>query len=183
MSLITLLKKGLTILNLELFKTLTTLSQKRVEILILIAVLFVITSIIYFVNKSKTDRKDLSTICAASIFIEISFALPIALNLSFQKEGSGPVLLQSLLTISGGLVVLLGYIENRRKNNIDEKNQKMHASRYERNTKSIELIFSKKHQPQFLRCTACARLQMNGLMNTLMAMRKLIAVANKKLSQ
>ena len=151
MSLITLLKKGLTILNLELFKTLTTLSQKRVEILILIAVLFVITSIIYFVNKSKTDRKDLSTICAASIFIEISFALPIALNLSFQKEGSGPVLLQSLLTISGGLVVLLGYIENRRKNNIDEsknideKNQKMHASRYERNTKSIELIFSKKN--------------------------------------
>ena len=150
MSLITLLKKGLTILNLELFKTLTTLSQKRVEILILIAVLFVITLIIYFVNKSKTDRKDLSTICAASIFIEISFALPIALNLSFQKEGSGPVLLQSLLTISGGLVVLLGYIENRRKNNIDEsknideKNQKMHASRYERNTKSIELIFSQK---------------------------------------
>ena len=137
-------------MKLELLETFNNLSEKRKELLILIGILLAITLAIYLINKWWWKRKDFSTICAASIFIEISFALPIALNLSFQKEGAGPILLQSLLTISGGLVVLLGYMENRRKNdideskNIDEKNQKMHASRYERNTKSIELIFSKK---------------------------------------
>lgn len=124
--------------NTELYKTLTSLSQKRVEILILILVLFIATIILLFINKFTKNIKSLSTIYIASIFIELSFALPIALNLSFQKDGPGPLLLQSLLTISGGLVVLLGYIENRRKNDIDElknadeKIQRTQSSRYEK---------------------------------------------------
>lgn len=156
-----LFKKGLTILNFEntelckifenteLYKTLTSLSQKRVEILILILVLFIATIILLFINKFTKNIKSLSTIYIASIFIELSFALPIALNLSFQKDGPGPLLLQSLLTISGGLVVLLGYIENRRKNDIDElknadeKIQRTQSSRYEKSVKSIELLSSK----------------------------------------
>lgn len=137
-------------MNFELLETFNNLSEKRKEILIIIACLLAATILIHIINKCCIKWKALSTICIASYFIEISFAIPIALNLSFQKDGPGPVILQSFITISGGLVVLLGYIENRRKNdideskNIDEKNQKMHASRYERNTKSVELIFSEK---------------------------------------
>ncbi|MBF1650569.1 hypothetical protein [Rothia sp. HMSC073B08] len=138
-----------TLEDTELFKTLASLSQKRIEILILILVLFAATIILLFINKFTTKNKSLSTIYIASIFIEVSFALPITLNLSFQKDGPGPLLLQSLLTISGGLVVLLGYIENRRKNDIDElknadeKIQRTQSSRYEKSIKSIELLSSK----------------------------------------
>lgn len=137
-----------TLEDTELFKTLASLSQKRIEILILILVLFAATIILLFINKFTTKNKILSTIYIASIFIEVSFALPITLNLSFQKDGPGPLLLQSLLTISGGLVVLLGYIENRRKNDIDElknadeKIQRTQSSRYEKSIKSIELLSS-----------------------------------------
>lgn len=133
-------------MNFELLETFNNLSEKRKEILILIGILLAITLAIYLINKWWWKRKDFSTICAASIFIGISFALPIALNLSFQKEGAGPILLQSLLTISGGLVVLLGYMENRRKNdideskNLDEKIQRIQSSRYEKSIKSIELL-------------------------------------------
>lgn len=134
----------------ELAETFNNLSEKRKEVLIAIACLLAVTALIHIINKCCIKRKALSTICIASYFIEISFAIPIALNLSFQKDGPGPVILQSFITISGGLVVLLGYIENRRKNdideskNLDEKIQKLHDSRYERNIKSIELIFSEK---------------------------------------
>ena len=135
-------------MDIELYKTLTTLSQKRVEALILIGVLLILTWRKYSANKNGENSKTVSTICIASFFIEISFAIPIALNLSFQKDGPGSIILQSFITISGGLVVLLGYIENRRKNdideskNLDEKIQKLHTSRHERNMKSIEVMFS-----------------------------------------
>lgn len=130
-----------TLEDTELFKTLASLSQKRIEILILILVLFAATIILLFINKFTTKNKILSTIYIASIFIEVSFALPITLNLSFQKDGPGPLLLQSLLTISGGLVVLLGYIENRRKNDIDElKNAD------EKNSKNTIISIRKKHK-------------------------------------
>lgn len=134
--------------NTELFKTLTSLSEKRKEVLIVIVCLLVATILIHIINKCCIKRKALSTICIASYFIEISFAIPIALNLSFQKDGPGPVILQSFITISGGLVVLLGYIENRRKNdideskNLDEKIQRIQSSRYEKSIKSIELLSS-----------------------------------------
>ena len=137
-------------MKLELFETFNSLSEKRKELLIAIGILLAITLTAYLISKFWGKNKTLSTIFGASFFIEISFAIPIALNLSFQKDGPGPVILQSFITIIGGMVVLLGYIENRRKNdideskNLDEKIQKLHSSRYERNTKSIELIFSEK---------------------------------------
>lgn len=132
----------------ELLETFNSLSEKRKELLILIGVLLAITLAVCLINKLWRKNKTLSTICIASFFIEISFATPIALNLSFQKDGPGPVILQSFITISGGLVVLLGYIENRRKNDIDEsknadeKIQRTQSSRYEKSIKSIELLSS-----------------------------------------
>ena len=133
----------------EKLEAFNTLSEKRKEVLIVIACLLAATILIHIINKCCIKRKALSTICIASYFIGISFAIPIALNLSFQKDGPGPVILQSFITISGGMVVLLGYIENRRKNDIDElknadeKIQRTQSSRYEKSVKSIELLSSK----------------------------------------
>lgn len=85
---------------------------------------------------------------SAFTIVALSFGAPIALNLSFQKDGAGSVLLQSMLTIGGGLVVLLTFMENRRKNDIDEsknadeKIQRIQSSRYEKSVKSIELLSS-----------------------------------------
>ena len=132
----------------EKLEAFNTLSEKRKEVLIVIACLLVATILIHIINKCCIKRKALSTICIASYFIGISFAIPIALNLSFQKDGPGPVILQSFITISGGMVVLLGYIENRRKNDIDElknadeKIQRIQSSRYDKSIKSIELLSS-----------------------------------------
>lgn len=132
----------------EKLEAFNALSEKRKEVLIVIACLLATTILIHIINKCCIKRKALSTICIASYFIGISFAIPIALNLSFQKDGPGPVILQSFITISGGMVVLLGYIENRRKNDIDElknadeKIQRTQSSRYEKSVKSIELLSS-----------------------------------------
>ena len=133
----------------------STLSPKRQESLTIIGILFIVglfgfAAYAIYTRGKKKKRYNLIALLSAFIIVASSFFLPIALNLSFQKDGAGSVLLQSMLTISGGLVVLFTYMENRRKNdideskNIDEKIQKLHDSRYERNIKSIELIFSEK---------------------------------------
>lgn len=173
----------------EKLEAFNTLSEKRKEVLIVIACLLVATILIHIINKCCIKRKALSTICIASYFIGISFAIPIALNLSFQKDGPGPVILQSFITISGGMVVLLGYIENRRKNDIDElknadeKIQRIQSSRYEKSIKSIELLPPRIHFLQFLQSTTYADSQMSGLMNGSILQVKPIAKANKRLKQ
>lgn len=96
----------------------------------------------------KKKYNNIITLFCAFILVTLSFGLPIALNLSFQKDGTGSVLLQSMLTASGGLVVLLTFMESRRKNDIDElkntdeKIQRTQSSRYEKSIKSIELLSS-----------------------------------------
>ena len=133
----------------------SALSPKRQESLTIIGILFIVGLLIFgacaiYTHHKKKKYNNIIILFCAFIFVASSFFLPIALNLSFQKDGAGSTLLQSMLTISGGLVVLFTFIENRRKNdideskNIDEKIQKLHDSRYERNIKSIELIFSDK---------------------------------------
>lgn len=133
----------------------SALSPKRQESLTIIGILFIVGLLIFgacaiYTHHKKKKYNNIIILFCAFIFVASSFFLPIALNLSFQKDGAGSTLLQSMLTISGGLVVLFTFIENRRKNdideskNIDEKIQKLHDSRYERNIKSIELIFSEK---------------------------------------
>lgn len=132
----------------------STLSPKRQEALtcigILIAVVFIIFVIyILYAWYKKKKCNNIFALFSAFILIALSFGAPIAFNLSFQKDGAGLVLLQSMLTISGGLVVFLTYMENRRKNDIDElknadeKIQRTQSSRYEKSIKSIELLSSK----------------------------------------
>lgn len=93
-------------------------------------------------------KRDGFTLAISTICVLTSFSVPLWLDLSLSKNEPGSVILQSLLTVSGGLVILLTFMENRRKNDIDEsKNiddsiQKLHSSRHDRNTKSIELMFS-----------------------------------------
>lgn len=93
-------------------------------------------------------KRDGFTLAISTICVLTSFSVPLWLDLSLSKNEPGSVVLQSLLTVSGGLVILLTFMENRRKNdideskNIDDSTQKLHSSRHDRNTKSIELMFS-----------------------------------------
>lgn len=99
-------------------------------------------------DRDYIKKNNHQTLTISAISVLISFSVPLWLNLSISKESTGAQILQSLLTVSGGLVLLLTFMENRRKNDIDElKNldesiQKLHTNRHERNTKSIELMFS-----------------------------------------
>lgn len=99
-------------------------------------------------DRDYIKKNNHQTLTISAISVLISFSVPLWLNLSISKESPGAQILQSLLTVSGGLVLLLTFMENRRKNDIDElKNldesiQKLHTNRHERNTKSIELMFS-----------------------------------------
>lgn len=131
----------------------SALSPKRQEALTNIETLIIGAGIIFVVcmlyaRHKKKKYNNIITLFCAFILVTLSFGLPIALNLSFQKDGTGSVLLQSMLTASGGLVVLLTFMENRRKNDIDEsknadeKIQRTQSSRYEKSVKSIELLSS-----------------------------------------
>ncbi|WP_314660427.1 hypothetical protein [uncultured Rothia sp.] len=99
-------------------------------------------------DRDYIKKNNHQTLTISAISVLISFSVPLWLNLPISKESTGAQILQSLLTVSGGLVLLLTFMENRRKNDIDElKNldesiQKLHTNRHERNTKSIELMFS-----------------------------------------
>ena len=130
-----------------------TLSPKRQEALTIIGILFFTGLIIFgirilYIYLKKKKYSNTITLLSAFTIVALSFGAPIALNLSFQKDGAGSVLLQSMLTIGGGLVVLLTFMENRRKNDIDEsknadeKIQRIQSSRYEKSVKSIELLSS-----------------------------------------
>lgn len=131
----------------------SALSPKRQETLTNIGTLIIGACIIFVVCMlyawcKKKKYNNIITLFCAFILVTLSFGLPIALNLSFQKDGTGSVLLQSMLTASGGLVVLLTFMESRRKNDIDElkntdeKIQRIQSSRYEKSIKSIELLSS-----------------------------------------
>lgn len=131
----------------------STLSPKRQEALTIIGILFFTGLIIFgirilYIYLKKKKYSNTITMLSAFTIVALSFGAPIALNLSFQKDGAGSVLLQSMLTIGGGLVVLLTFMENRRKNDIDEsknadeKIQRIQSSRYEKSVKSIELLSS-----------------------------------------
>lgn len=131
----------------------STLSPKRQETLTNIGTLIIGACIIFVICMlyawcKKKKYNNIITLFCAFILVTLSFGLPIALNLSFQKDGTGSVLLQSMLTASGGLVVLLTFMESRRKNDIDElkntdeKIQRTQSSRYEKSIKSIELLSS-----------------------------------------
>lgn len=131
----------------------STLSPQRQEALTIIGILFSAGLIIFgirilYIYLKKKKYSNTITLLSAFTIVALSFGAPIALNLSFQKDGAGSVLLQSMLTISGGLVVLLTFTENRRKNDIDElknadeKIQRTQSSRYEKSIKSIELLSS-----------------------------------------
>lgn len=121
----------------------SALSPKRQETLTNIGTLIIGACIIFVVCMlyawcKKKKYNNIITLFCAFILVTLSFGLPIALNLSFQKDGTGSVLLQSMLTASGGLVVLLTFMESRRKNDIDElkntdeKIQRIQSSRYEK---------------------------------------------------
>lgn len=131
----------------------SALSPKRQETLTNIGTLIIGAFIIFAICMlyawyKKKKYNNIITLFCAFILVTLSFGLPIALNLSFQKDGTGSVLLQSMLTASGGLVVLLTFMESRRKNDIDElkntdeKIQRTQSSRYEKSIKSIELLSS-----------------------------------------
>lgn len=131
----------------------SALSPKRQETLTNIETLIIGACIIFAICMlyawyKKKKYNNIITLFCAFILVTLSFGLPIALNLSFQKDGTGSVLLQSMLTASGGLVVLLTFMESRRKNDIDElkntdeKIQRTQSSRYEKSIKSIELLSS-----------------------------------------
>ena len=131
----------------------SALSPKRQETLTNIGTLIIGACIIFAICMlyawyKKKKYNNIITLFCAFILVTLSFGLPIALNLSFQKDGTGSVLLQSMLTASGGLVVLLTFMESRRKNDIDElkntdeKIQRTQSSRYEKSIKSIELLSS-----------------------------------------
>ena len=131
----------------------SALSPKRQETLTNIGTLIIGACIIFAICMlyawcKKKKYNNIITLFCAFILVTLSFGLPIALNLSFQKDGTGSVLLQSMLTASGGLVVLLTFMESRRKNDIDElkntdeKIQRTQSSRYEKSIKSIALLSS-----------------------------------------
>lgn len=138
---------------------LSNLFQNR-DFWIAISIITLVALLIYYSSTRKSllflqpgdrdyiKKNNHQTLTISAISVLISFSVPLWLNLSISKESTGAQILQSLLTVSGGLVLLLTFMENRRKNDIDElKNldesiQKLHTNRHERNTKSIELMFS-----------------------------------------
>lgn len=99
-------------------------------------------------DREYIKKNNHQTLIISAISVLVAFSVPLWLNLPFKKDEMGAPILQGLLTVSGGIVLLLTFMENRRKNDIDElKNldesiQKLHITRHERNTKSIELMFS-----------------------------------------
>lgn len=99
-------------------------------------------------DREYIKKNNHQTLTISAISVLVAFSVPLWLNLPFKKDEMGAPILQGLLTVSGGIVLLLTFMENRRKNDIDElKNldesiQKLHITRHERNTKSIELMFS-----------------------------------------
>lgn len=134
-------------------------NHKKIVIAILLSIPIIALSV-YVKNNYKQrkystlsieenrKKRDGFTLAISAICVLIAFSVPLWLDLSLSKNEPGSVILQSLLTVSGGLVILLTFMENRRKNDIDEsKNiddsaQKLYSSRHDRNTKSIELMFS-----------------------------------------
>ncbi|WP_314644704.1 hypothetical protein [Rothia mucilaginosa] len=134
-------------------------SHKKITIAILLLIPIITLSVYVIKNYKQRKYNTLSTeeyrkkrdgftLAISTICVLTAFSVPLWLNLSLSKNEPGSIILQSLLTVSGGLVILLTFMENRRKNdideskNIDDSTQKLHSSRHDRNTKSIELMFS-----------------------------------------
>lgn len=137
----------------------SNLLQDRYFLMFISIIIFIYLLKYYFSTKNSLlfmqpgDREYIKknnhqTLTISAISVLLAFSVPLWLNLPFKKDEMGAPILQGLLTVSGGLVLLLTFMENRRKNDIDElKNldesiQKLHTNRHERNTKSIELMFS-----------------------------------------
>lgn len=106
-------------------------NHKKIVIAILLSIPIIALSV-YVKNNYKQrkystlsieenrKKRDGFTLAISAICVLIAFSVPLWLDLSLSKNEPGSVILQSLLTVSGGLVILLTFMENRRKNDIDE---------------------------------------------------------------